>query len=135
MRFAQPGQLESQLVANFEYNTSMQGGSRPAYVPVCASGSQALTIHYVENNRPIKAGEMVLLDAGCEWGGYASDITRKLGACLPPRQLETESGAHSGNGQALFRSAAASRRRRSTCTRPSSASKRRASSAAPPRLT
>ena len=76
MRFAQPGQLESQLVANFEYNTSMQGGSRPAYVPVCASGSQALTIHYVENNRPIKAGEMVLLDAGCEWGGYASDITR-----------------------------------------------------------
>ncbi|GAA5869896.1 hypothetical protein JCM3774_000523 [Rhodotorula dairenensis] len=76
MRFAQPGQLESQLVAHFEYNTSMQGGSRPAYVPVCASGSQALTIHYVENNRPIKAGEMVLLDAGCEWGGYASDITR-----------------------------------------------------------
>ncbi|GAA5986729.1 hypothetical protein JCM10908_000873 [Rhodotorula pacifica] len=76
MRFAQPGQLESQLVAHFEYNTSMQGGSRAAYVPVCASGSQALTIHYVENNRPVKEGEMVLLDAGCEWGGYASDITR-----------------------------------------------------------
>lgn len=132
MRFAQPGQLESQLVANFEYNTSMQGGSRPAYVPVCASGSQALTIHYVENNRPIKAGEMVLLDAGCEWGGYASDITRKLRLSRHGKS-KLIPVAHSGNGQAPFRSAAPSRRRRSTCTRPSSELKRRASSAAPPR--
>ncbi|POY74093.1 hypothetical protein BMF94_2905 [Rhodotorula taiwanensis] len=76
MRYAQPGQLESQLVAHFEYHTSLRGATRPAYVPVCSSGAQALTIHYVENNRPIKQGEMVLIDAGCEWGGYASDITR-----------------------------------------------------------
>lgn len=76
MRYAKAGQLESQLVAHFEYQTALQGSSRPAYVPVCASGTQALTIHYVENNRPIRDGEMVLIDAGCEWAGYASDITR-----------------------------------------------------------
>lgn len=76
MRFARPGLPESSLVAHFSYHTSLSGSPRLAYVPVCASGAQALTIHYVENNRQVKEGEMVLIDAGCEWGGYASDITR-----------------------------------------------------------
>lgn len=76
MRFARPGLTEHHLTSHFTYHASLRGGSREAYVPVCASGQQALTIHYLDNNRPIKQGEMVLLDAGCELGGYASDITR-----------------------------------------------------------
>ncbi|GJN89735.1 hypothetical protein Rhopal_002724-T1 [Rhodotorula paludigena] len=76
MRFARPGLTEHQLVSHFAYHTSMRGATREAYVPVCGSGEQALTIHYLDNNRPLKQGEMVLLDAGCEFGGYASDITR-----------------------------------------------------------
>ncbi|CEQ40630.1 SPOSA6832_02273 [Sporobolomyces salmonicolor] len=70
------GLTEHSLVSHFEYNTSLAGSPRPAYVPVCGSGSHALTIHYIENNRPLREGDLVLIDAGCEWGGYASDITR-----------------------------------------------------------
>ncbi|GAA5902325.1 hypothetical protein JCM6882_000502 [Rhodosporidiobolus microsporus] len=76
MRLAKPGISENALVSHFEHHTSLAGSPRPAYVPVCASGTQALTIHYIENNRRCKEGEMVLLDAGCEYGGYCSDITR-----------------------------------------------------------
>jgi hypothetical protein len=68
---------ENGLVSRFEYTTSSLGSPRPAYVPVCASGENALTIHYIANNQPIKEGDLVMLDAGCEYGGYASDITRK----------------------------------------------------------
>ncbi|GAA5963248.1 hypothetical protein JCM3765_005775 [Sporobolomyces pararoseus] len=67
---------ENSLVSKFEYTTSSLGSPRPAYVPVCASGENALTIHYIANNQPLKQGDMVMLDAGCEFGGYASDITR-----------------------------------------------------------
>jgi intermediate cleaving peptidase 55 len=67
---------ENSLVSRFEYTTSSLGSPRPAYVPVCASGQNALTIHYIANNQPLKSGDLVMLDAGCEYGGYASDITR-----------------------------------------------------------
>ncbi|GAA5832022.1 hypothetical protein JCM3766R1_003690 [Sporobolomyces carnicolor] len=67
---------ENSLVSRFEYTTSSLGAPRPAYVPVCAAGQNALTIHYIANNQPLKQGDLVMLDAGCEYGGYASDITR-----------------------------------------------------------
>lgn len=54
----------------------MAGSIREAYVPVIASGPSALTIHYTANNQPLHPGDMILVDAGCEYGGYASDITR-----------------------------------------------------------
>ncbi|GAA5855657.1 hypothetical protein JCM8547_001636 [Rhodosporidiobolus lusitaniae] len=76
MRLCTPGMSEHTLVSSFEYHTSLAGSVRPAYVPVCGSGAQALTIHYLDNNRRCEDGEMVLIDAGCEYGGYASDITR-----------------------------------------------------------
>ncbi|GAA5821204.1 hypothetical protein JCM10212_006773 [Sporobolomyces blumeae] len=71
---------EHSLVSNFEYTTSLRGSPRPAYVPVCAAGTNALTIHYVANNQPVRKGDLVMLDAGCEYGGYASDITRTFPA-------------------------------------------------------
>ncbi|GAA97879.1 uncharacterized protein L969DRAFT_96259 [Mixia osmundae IAM 14324] len=76
MRRAQPGINQAALVAEFEYYTASKGAERLAYVPVCASGQAALTIHYTANDRPLEEGSLVLFDAGCEYQGYASDITR-----------------------------------------------------------
>jgi len=76
MRYAEPGYSEAQLQAHFEYLCARVGAQRPAYVPVVASGANALVIHYTKNDEVLREGEMVLLDAGCEYNGYASDISR-----------------------------------------------------------
>ncbi|KAI5116860.1 hypothetical protein M0805_009170 [Coniferiporia weirii] len=76
MRFTDPGMPESSLAAHFEYLCALHGSQRPAYVPVVASGANALIIHYTSNDQIVRDGEMVLIDAGCEYNGYASDITR-----------------------------------------------------------
>jgi intermediate cleaving peptidase 55 len=55
---------------------ALSGSERPAYVPVVASGANSLIIHYTTNNHVARSGEMLLIDAGCEYRGYASDITR-----------------------------------------------------------
>lgn len=70
---------EHGLVSQFQYVCGLRGAAREAYVPVCASGRSTLSIHYTANALPLVDGETVLLDAGCEYGGYASDITR----CFP----------------------------------------------------
>lgn len=76
MRFSEQGKSESQLAAVFEYHCAMEGSERPAYVPVVASGANSLVIHYINNTCQLQDGELVLIDAGCEYGQYASDITR-----------------------------------------------------------
>ncbi|KAG8967841.1 hypothetical protein FRC03_009244 [Tulasnella sp. 419] len=76
MRFTEPGRSEADLGAHFEYLCALEGSERPAYVPVVASGPNALIIHYTANDQVLEDGEMVLVDAGCELHGYASDITR-----------------------------------------------------------
>ncbi|KAI9069540.1 hypothetical protein FKP32DRAFT_1671270 [Trametes sanguinea] len=80
MRFTDPGVSEHAVAAHFEYLCAREGSQRPAYVPVVASGPNALIIHYTSNNQLIADGEMVLIDAGCEYNGYASDITRTFPA-------------------------------------------------------
>lgn len=76
MGFVRPGVSEAQLQAVFEYNCGLRGSQRPAYVPVVASGANALTIHYVNNDRLVGPDQLVCIDAGGELDGYASDITR-----------------------------------------------------------
>ncbi|KDE07839.1 hypothetical protein MVLG_01933 [Microbotryum lychnidis-dioicae p1A1 Lamole] len=82
MRFCEPTSTsadaidESSIVAHFEYHCALKGSPRPAYVPVCASGPSGLTIHYTSNRLPLLPNHVVNLDAGCEYAGYASDITR-----------------------------------------------------------
>jgi len=76
MRFAQPGLSEANLHAHFEYICARGGAQRPAYVPVVASGENALIIHYTRNDHLLRDGELVLMDAGGEYNGYASDISR-----------------------------------------------------------
>mgnify|MGYP000978712588 CR=1 FL=1 len=65
-------ELEAELLHSF-----MKAGSRsPAYTTIVGSGSNACILHYIENTRQMKNGELVLIDAGCEIEHYASDITR-----------------------------------------------------------
>ncbi|KII95991.1 hypothetical protein PLICRDRAFT_170578 [Plicaturopsis crispa FD-325 SS-3] len=89
MRFTRPGIPEHSLAAHFEYLCALSGAQRLAYVPVVASGPNALVIHYTSNNHIVRDGEVVLLDAGCEYNGYASDITRTYpasGVFTPPQR-------------------------------------------------
>ncbi|KAJ9092019.1 hypothetical protein QFC21_006999 [Naganishia friedmannii] len=67
---------EGDLTAVFEYYCALEGSERPAYVPVVASGANSLVIHYTNNDCELQDGELVLIDAGCEYAHYASDITR-----------------------------------------------------------
>ncbi|KAL6304156.1 peptidase M24, structural domain-containing protein [Sparassis latifolia] len=88
MRFAQPDMSEHVIAAHFEYLCAREGSLRPAYVPVVASGANALTIHYTANDQLVRDGELILMDAACEYNGYASDITRTFpasGTFTPPQ--------------------------------------------------
>ncbi|XP_072299851.1 xaa-Pro aminopeptidase 3 [Eucyclogobius newberryi] len=67
---------EAILFAKFDFENRLHGANFLAYPPVVAGGNRANTLHYINNNQIIKDGEMVLLDGGCEYFGYVSDITR-----------------------------------------------------------
>ncbi|KAI0408335.1 peptidase M24, structural domain-containing protein [Xylaria palmicola] len=67
---------EKELAAFLEYSYQMSGLDGQAYIPVVAGGSRGLLIHYVLNNAPLKPDELVLVDAGGEYGTYITDITR-----------------------------------------------------------
>jgi len=67
---------ESQFLASVDYESRMQGANFLAYPPVVAAGNNANTIHYIASTSAVKPSEFVLMDAGCEYHGYASDITR-----------------------------------------------------------
>ncbi|CAO3631057.1 unnamed protein product [Cunninghamella blakesleeana] len=76
MKWTQPGYTESQLWAKLDYECRMRGSSMLAYVPVVAGGSNALSMHYVRNDMVLNDNDLVLVDCGGEYNGYASDITR-----------------------------------------------------------
>lgn len=67
---------EHQIWAKIDYESRIHGADRLAYPPVVASGSRANVIHYVFNSNKCDPKELVLVDAGCEFFGYCSDITR-----------------------------------------------------------
>lgn len=76
IRKSKPNDTEHQMFARVDYYCRMNGASYLAYPPVVATGRNATTIHYINNTQVSKAGELILMDAGCEYGGYTSDITR-----------------------------------------------------------
>uniref|UniRef100_A0A1A9WA68 Aminopeptidase P N-terminal domain-containing protein n=1 Tax=Glossina brevipalpis TaxID=37001 RepID=A0A1A9WA68_9MUSC len=76
MSCTKPGQSEHHIFAMVDYQCRLRNASYLAYPPVVASGANATTIHYIENSQLTKSGDLVLMDAGCEYGGYTSDITR-----------------------------------------------------------
>lgn len=76
MQSTAPGRYEYQIEAELWHAMRTAGCSAPAYPPIVAGGANACILHYVANDQPLKAGELLLIDAGGEYGGYASDITR-----------------------------------------------------------
>lgn len=75
-REASPGRFEYELEATLDYHFRRRGASGPAYGSIVGGGANATVLHYISNREALRAGEMVLIDAGCELEGYASDVTR-----------------------------------------------------------
>lgn len=90
MKQARPGMIEWQVEAIIDYAFRSQGAAGPSYPTIAASGPNATVLHYISNDRRIEPGEMLLLDAGCEYDFYASDITRTfaVGGRFNPLQRE-----------------------------------------------
>ncbi len=76
MQECRPGLAEYELEAAFEHACAVQGARQQAYPAIVGGGNNACVLHYVENRDPLRDGELVLVDAGCELECYASDITR-----------------------------------------------------------
>lgn len=76
MTFCQPGQNEYELEAEILHEFASRGARHPAYNSIVGAGKNSCILHYIENNAPMKANDLVLIDAGCELESYAADITR-----------------------------------------------------------
>ena len=75
MQSVKPEMMEYALEAELNYIFG-KNGCVPAYNSIVGGGENACILHYVENNKPLKDGDLVLIDAACEYEFYASDITR-----------------------------------------------------------
>ncbi|MCU0868927.1 MAG: aminopeptidase P N-terminal domain-containing protein, partial [Burkholderiales bacterium] len=71
-----PGRFEYEIEAELLHEFVRRGARAQAYPAIVASGPNACVLHYVENTRRMQPGDLLLIDAGCEVDGYASDITR-----------------------------------------------------------
>lgn len=78
MRCNKKNSYEYNLQAKLEYVFKSNGAYSDAYTSVVACGDSANTLHYINNDKPLVEGELVLIDAGCEYEYYASDITRTI---------------------------------------------------------
>ncbi len=76
MKAVRPGMMEYELEALIEFNFRKSGASAPAYSSIVGGGANATVLHYVNNDDTLRDGDLVLVDAGAEYKGYASDITR-----------------------------------------------------------
>ncbi|QDZ40631.1 Xaa-Pro aminopeptidase [Euhalothece natronophila Z-M001] len=75
-KFAQPGRYEYEVQAEIEYIFTKNGAMSPAYPSIVASGENACILHYIENKRQLQENDLLLIDAGCCYEYYNSDITR-----------------------------------------------------------
>jgi Xaa-Pro aminopeptidase len=76
MQRTRPGWFEYQVEAELAHEFLHAGAQAVAYPSIVASGPNACVLHYRENNRQTQATDLLLIDAGCEYQGYAADITR-----------------------------------------------------------
>ena len=76
MAVTKPNKKEFEIEAEFLHEFYSNGAQAPAYTSIVAGGANACTLHYNANNCVLNNGELLLIDAGCELDGYASDITR-----------------------------------------------------------
>ena len=76
MRAARAGSNECEIEAELLHEFRRLGAQAPAYTPIVAAGANACILHYIENNQALRDGDLLLIDAACEYHGYAADITR-----------------------------------------------------------
>lgn len=76
LKFVKPGVKEYEIEAEFIHEFLRRGSRGFAYEPIIASGANSCVLHYVENNKVCKAGDVLLLDVGAEYGNYNADMTR-----------------------------------------------------------
>jgi len=93
MAAARPGLYEYEIQAVFEAECLKAGLNRLAYPSIVAAGANAAVLHYSRNNAKLKAGDLLLVDAGAESKGYAADITRTcpVGGRFTSRQKDVYS--------------------------------------------
>ena len=75
MKTVKPGMYEYQVAAIFDSEFTRHN-SKHAYPPIVAGGENACVLHYIDNNKKLNDGDLLLIDAGCEVSGYASDVSR-----------------------------------------------------------
>ncbi len=87
MRACRPGRMEYELMAEIVHEFRRHGADT-SYQPIVGGGANSCILHYIENNEVLRAGDVVLIDAGCEYDCYASDITRTfpVGGRFTPEQ-------------------------------------------------
>lgn len=78
MQFVQPGVMEYEIEAEITHEFLRNRATRHAYDCIIASGDRARVLHYVENSRECKDGELLLMDFGAYYGNYAADMTRTI---------------------------------------------------------
>lgn len=76
LRFVKPGVMEYQVEAELIHEYLSNRANGHSFHPIVASGASACVLHYVENNRPCKDGDLLLVDCGVDYANYASDMTR-----------------------------------------------------------
>src|SRR5688500_4333985 len=76
MKAVKPGMREYQLEALIEEIFRKRGAAAPAYTSIVGGGANATVLHYINNDAELRDGELLLVDAGAEYKGYSSDITR-----------------------------------------------------------
>ena len=83
-------QYEHEVHAFIEYQFRLRGATGVAYESICASGSNATVLHYIKNDQKIKKKELFLIDAGCRYNHYTSDITRTYPANVKFTQAQAD---------------------------------------------
>jgi len=78
LKFIKPGVMEYEIEAEIQHSFLLQRATGPAYSSILASGDNARTLHYVDNNNECKDGDLILMDFGAEYGYYCADLTRTI---------------------------------------------------------
>lgn len=78
LKFLKPGVMEYEIEAEYLHEFVRSASRGFAYTPIIASGENAVILHYIENNKPCKAGDLLLLDVAAEYANYNSDLTRTI---------------------------------------------------------
>lgn len=78
LKFVKPGVLEYEIEAELAHEFLRNGSRGFAYEPIIASGANSCVLHYIENDKPCRDGDILLVDVGAEYGNYNADLTRTI---------------------------------------------------------